>query len=131
MNLNCRACRTPIPRKRRGDHKQATSFMIILTMCLSGRSLSNLHVRPRCQTVSYAAVRLANTTPAFFSASKKSSMLCDLIYGGLSASKSSLFLWEQGVNYCFDAIVDQLFEDLVKDAEQRIGAVAVWVLYRF
>ena len=42
----------------------------------------------------------------------------DLNYGRLSVSKFSLFLWEQGVNYWFDAIVDQSFEDLVRDAEQ-------------
>ena len=48
-----------------------TSSMIILTMCLSGISLSSMQVRPRCQTVSYAAVRLTNTAPAFFLASKE------------------------------------------------------------
>ena len=37
----------------------------------------------------------------------------DLIYGRLSVSKFSLLLWEQGVDYRFDAIVDQFFEDLV------------------
>ena len=55
----------------------------------------------------------------------------NLIYGRLSASKSSLFLWEQGVDYWFDTIVDQSVEDLVGDAEQRNGTVALWVLYRF
>ena len=43
----------------------------------------------------------------------------DLIYGRLSVSKSSLFLWKQGIDYWFDTIVDQLFKDLVRDAEQR------------
>ena len=42
-----------------------------------------------------------------------------------SVSKSSLFLWEEGVDYWFDAIVDQSFEDLVGDAEQRDGTVAL------
>ena len=54
----------------------------------------------------------------------------DLIYGRLSVSKSSLFLWEQGVDYWFDEIVDQWFEDLLRDAEQRDGMVALWVLHR-
>ena len=31
----------------------------------------------------------------------------------------------------FDVIVDQSFEDLVGDAEQRDGTVALLVLYRF
>ena len=45
-------------------------------ICLSGRSLSSLQVRSRCQTVSYAAVRSTNTAPAFFFALKESSMFC-------------------------------------------------------
>ena len=49
----------------------------------------------------------------------------DLIYGRLFVSKSSLFLWEQEIDYWFDAIVDQSFEDLVGDAEQRDGMVAL------
>ena len=53
----------------------------------------------------------------------------DLIYGKLCVSKSSLFLWEQGVDYWFEAVVDQLFEDLVGDAEHRDELVALWVLY--
>ena len=53
-----------------------TSSMITRTMCLSGRNLSSLQVRPQCQTVSYAAVRSTNTAPAFFLASKESSMFC-------------------------------------------------------
>ena len=55
----------------------------------------------------------------------------NLIYDRLSVSKSDLFLWEQGIDYRFDAIVDQSFEDLEGDAEQRDGTVALWVLYRF
>ena len=39
-----------------------------------------------------------------------------------------MFLWKQGVDYWFDAIVDQSFEDLVEDAEQRDETVALWVL---
>ena len=35
----------------------------------------------------------------------------DLIYGRLSVSKSNLFVWEQGVDYWFDAIADQSFEN--------------------
>ena len=53
-----------------------TSSMIIRVMCLSGRSLSSLQVRPRCQTVSSAAVRSINTAPAFFFASNEFSMFC-------------------------------------------------------
>ena len=53
-----------------------TSSMIIWIMCLSGRSLSSLQMRPRCQTVSQAAVRSTNTARAFFFASKKSLMFC-------------------------------------------------------
>ena len=55
----------------------------------------------------------------------------DLIYDRLSVSKSSLFLWEQGVDYWFNTIVDQSFKDHVRNAEQRDGTVALWVLYRF
>ena len=55
----------------------------------------------------------------------------DLIYHKLSVSKSSLFLWKQGVDYWINTIVDQSFEDLVKDAEQGDDTVALWVLYRF
>ena len=55
----------------------------------------------------------------------------DLIYGRLSVLKSSLFLWEQRVDYWFEAIVDQSFKDLIRDAEQREGMAALWVLYRF
>ena len=54
-----------------------------------------------------------------------------LIYGRLSVTKSSLFLWKQGVNFWFDTIADRLFENLVGDAEQRDGTVALWILYRF
>ena len=43
----------------------------------------------------------------------------DLVHGRLSVSKSSLFLWKLGVDYWFDTIVDQSFEDLVSDTEQR------------
>ena len=49
----------------------------------------------------------------------------DLIYDRLSVSKSSLFLWEQEIDYWFDAIVDQSFEDLVGDAEQIDEIVAL------
>ena len=42
-------------------------------------------------------------------------------------SKSSLLLWEQGVDYWFDPIVDKSFKDLIGDAEQRDGTVALWV----
>ena len=55
----------------------------------------------------------------------------ELIYDRLSVSKSSVFLCEQGVDYWLDAIVDQSFEDHVRDAEQRDGTVALWVLDRF
>ena len=55
----------------------------------------------------------------------------DLLYGRLSVSKSSLFLWKQRVDYWFDTIVNQSFEDLVRDAEQGDVAVAMWALYRF
>ena len=54
----------------------------------------------------------------------------DLIYGRLSVPKFSLFFWEQGVDYWFKATADQSFEDLVRDAEQRVETVALWVLYR-
>ena len=54
----------------------------------------------------------------------------DLVHGRFSVSKSRLFVWKQGVDYWFDTIVDQSFENLVRDAEQRDGTVAFWVLYR-
>ena len=46
-------------------------------------------------------------------------------------SKFNLFLWDQEVDHWFDAIVDQSFENPVRDAEQRNGTVVPWVLYRF
>ena len=45
-----------------------------LTMCRSGISCRSLRWRPRCQTVSYAAVRSSRTTPAFSPTWKVSSM---------------------------------------------------------
>ena len=45
-----------------------------LTMCRSGISCRSLRWRPRCQTVSYAAVRSSRTTPAFYPTWKVSSM---------------------------------------------------------
>ena len=55
-----------------------------------------------------------------------------LIYGRLSVSKLSLFLWgKQEVDYWFDAIVDQSFEDFIRDAKQRNGTVTLWVLSGF
>ena len=49
----------------------------------------------------------------------------DLIYGRLFVPKSSLFLWKQRADYWFDTIVDQSFEDLVRNIEQRDGMVAL------
>ena len=46
-------------------------------------------------------------------------------------SKSNLFLWKQGVGYWFDTTVDQSFEDLVRDGDQRDGTVALWVIDGF
>ena len=48
----------------------------------------------------------------------------DLVHDRLSVSKSSLFLWKQEVDYWFDMIVDQSFEDLVRETEQKNGTVA-------
>ena len=39
--------------------------MMKRTMCLSGMILSSFRWSPRCHTVSYAAVKSRNTTPAF------------------------------------------------------------------
>ena len=55
----------------------------------------------------------------------------DLIYGRLSVSKSSLFLWELEVDYWFGTTVNRSLEDLVRNAGQRDGTVALWVFYRF
>ena len=46
------------------------------TMCLSGMILSSFRWSPRCHTVSYAAVKSRNTTPAFSLFWKLSSMSC-------------------------------------------------------
>ena len=46
-------------------------------------------------------------------------------------SKPSLLAWEQGIDNRFSTGVDQSFQDLVGDTEQRDGAIALWVLYRF
>ena len=51
----------------------------------------------------------------------------DLIYGSLSVSKFTLFLWEQEADYWFNAIVDQSLKDLVRDSEQSDATVALWV----
>ena len=45
-------------------------------MCLSGMILSSFMWSPRCHTVSYAAVKSRNTTPAFSLFWKLSSMSC-------------------------------------------------------
>ena len=45
-------------------------------------------------------------------------------------SKPSLLVWEQEIDNRFNTSVDQSFEDLVRDTEQRDGAIALWVLYR-
>ena len=46
-------------------------------------------------------------------------------------SKSSLFRRKKWINDRFDAGVDEPFEDLVGDTEQRDGTIALWVSYRF
>ena len=46
-------------------------------------------------------------------------------------SKPSLLAWEKGIDNRFNTSVDQSFEDLVGDTEQRDGAIALWILYRF
>ena len=46
-------------------------------------------------------------------------------------SKPSLLAWEQEIDNRFNTGVDQSFEDLVGDTEQRGGAIALWDLYRF
>ena len=47
-----------------------TSFMIIEILRLSGRRCITMQVRPRCHTVSQAAVKSTNTAAAFSSAEK-------------------------------------------------------------
>ena len=42
-----------------------------------------------------------------------------------SCRNSACSPWEQGVDYWFNTIVDQSLEDLVRDAEQRDGTVAL------
>ena len=46
------------------------------TMCLSGMVLSRFRWSPRCHTVSHAAVKSRNTTPAVSLCCKLSSMYC-------------------------------------------------------
>ena len=55
----------------------------------------------------------------------------DLVHGRLSVSRSNIFLWKHKVDYWFETIADQSFEDLIREAEQRDGTVAPWFLYRF
>ena len=112
-----------------------TSSMIIRTMCLSGTSLSSFQARPLVpdSVISNCQIDKHGTNLLFYlknilNVLRKQN---DLIYGRLSVSKSSLFLWEQEIDYWFDAIVDRSFEDLVGDAEQKDATVALWVLYRF
>ena len=107
--------------------------MIIRIMFLFGRSLSSLQVRPPCQTVSYAAVRSTNTAPAFFFASKESSMFCvsktidPLSIYHVETQPASLIA---GVDNRLNTSVYQSFKDLVGDTEQGDGTVALWVPYR-
>ena len=104
------------------------SSIIIWTMCFSGTSLSCLQVRPRCQTVSSSCQIEKHGTGLLFCLKRILSVLRkqnDLVHARLSVSKSSMFLWKQGVGYWIETIVDQSFEDLVRDTEQRDGTVAL------
>ena len=110
--------------------------MIILTMCLSGRKLSILQVRPRCQTVSYAAVRLTNTTPAFFFSASKESSFCvsvsveQLDPRLLPVSQPSLLFRKQWLSNWFDAGVNKPLEDLARNTEQRYLSIIFWVPHK-
>ena len=111
-----------------------TGSMIIPTMCLSGRSLSCLQVRP-CARQCHTQLSDRQTWHQPFLCLKRILNVLrkhnNLVYGRLSVSKSSLLLWEKGVDHWSDAIVDQSFKGLVRDAEQRDGTVALRVLHRF
>ena len=101
-----------------------TSSMIIWTMGLSagsqqltGEAMAPDSVISSCQidehgtSVLFCFKRILNVL-------RKQN---DLMYGRFSVSKFNLFLWEQRVDYWFETIVDQSFEDLVRDADQRDG----------
>ena len=106
-------------------------------MCLSGRSLSSLQVKSRCQKVSEVTVRLTITTPAFFLASKES-----LMFWVSRRTWSSVDFPRRNPSYSLgssgamdrsqwlDTGVDKPLEDLVGDAEQRYWSITVWVPHR-
>ena len=98
--------------------------MIMWTMCLSCSNRSSLQVRPRCHTVSQAAVRSANTAPVFFVAKKLSSMPVstgDLVYGRPPVSKTRLILWEQWVDGWIDTSANESLENFKRDKHRRFG----------
>ena len=107
-------------------------------MCLSERSLSSLQVRPRCQTVSQAAVRSTNMAPAFFLASKESSMFFLSLKKSLKKSSKNpaeqldphltsrvetqpALSREKGIDDWLNAGVDKPLEDLVGTQSRDIG----------
>ena len=101
-------------------------------MCLSGRSLSSLQVRPRYQTVSYAAVRLSDKYGMGFFLSLERILdvlfqLNNLIHGGLLLMISKLFCREQWINNWLNTGIDMLLEDLVEDTDQRFESITLWV----
>jgi len=51
----------------------------------------------------------------------------DLVYGRPPVSKACLLLWEQWVGDWCDTSVDEPLSDFKGDAQQRYGAVALWV----
>ena len=110
------------------------SSEMIRTMCLFGRSLSSLQVRLRWQTVPYAAVRSTNTAPAFFLASKESSIFCvsKTVWStvDLPCRNLACFLGSCGSIIGSTQVWISLFEDLVGETKQRYWAIALRVLFR-
>ena len=98
-----------------------TSSIIILTMCLSGRSRGSLQVRPQCQTVSYTAVRLTYATPTFFVASKESLMFW--VSSTISSTVNFPRLNPTGslgsINNSLSTGINKPLENLLRDREQR------------
>ena len=110
------------------------SSKIIRAMCLTGRSFSNLQVRPRCQTVLLDAVRSTNTPPACVLPSKESSIFCPSKTVWFTADipyrKPACSPWELWIDNCFHTGGDKPFEDVVGNTKQRYWAIALGVLYR-
>ena len=98
-------------------------------MRLSGKSLSSLHVRPRCQTVVDSCQINEYGTSILFCLKRILDALRvqgDLIFIGVSTSISRLFLGERWVDEGLDAGIDKSLKVLIENTKQRDRTIAFW-----